>query len=201
MCNQNPGNLAEKDKKIGKERADRVVVRAKVKLASEGDVMFRDLRHKGQELSSQEIEEILLRNTSGVFALAGEDYPYAYPMSYLYYEGKLYFHCEKKGHKIDHIMNNDRVSFCVVDQDRIVADEFTSYYKSVILFGRARPILDEKKKLRTIRLLSDKFSPDREIEREEIIKKYFPALEMIEVEIEHLQGKQAAELVSSPQNP
>lgn len=162
--------------------------------------MFRKLRHKNQELSSQEIEEILMRNSSGVFALAGEDYPYAYPMSYLYFEGRLYFHCEKKGHKIDHLKNNDRVSFCVVDQDRVVADEFTSYYKSVILFGRVSIIEDEKKKLEMIRLLSDKFSPGREERREEIINKYFSALEMIEVEVEHLQGKQAAELVSSPQS-
>lgn len=158
--------------------------------------MFKEIRHQSQALSREEIDEILDKGTSGVFALAGEEYPYAYPMSYLYYDGKIYFHCEKKGHKIDHLRNNDKVSFCVLGQDEIVADEFTTYYKSVIIFGRASSIQDDEKKLQMIRLLSDKYSPDREEEREEIIEQYFPALEMIEVEIDHIQGKQAAEFLS-----
>lgn len=51
---------------------------------------------KKQELSRQEIADILHKGTSGVLALLGDnDYPYAVPISYVYDDGKIYFHGAK----------------------------------------------------------------------------------------------------------
>ena len=64
--------------------------------------MFREMRRKRQALSMEETAAILYRGTSGVLALSGDDgYPYAVPMSYVYTDGKIYFHCAKAGHKLD----------------------------------------------------------------------------------------------------
>lgn len=98
--------------------------------------MFREMRRKGQQLSAEECIEILNRGTSGVLALEGDDgYPYAVPLSYVYEDGRLYFHCATSGHKLDAIRQNPKASFCVVDQDQVVPKEYTSYFKSVIAFG------------------------------------------------------------------
>ena len=77
--------------------------------------MFREMRRKRQLLPQEQALEILENNTSGVLALSGDGgYPYAVPMSYVYNDGKIYFHCAKAGHKIDAIRSCDKASFCVV---------------------------------------------------------------------------------------
>ena len=54
-------------------------------------MIFREMRKKKQELSRQEIADILHKGTSGVLALLGDnDYPYAVPISYVYDDGKIY---------------------------------------------------------------------------------------------------------------
>ena len=59
-------------------------------------MVFREMRRKKQELSQKEVEGILHKGTSGVLALLGDnDYPYAVPISYVYDDGKIYFHSAK----------------------------------------------------------------------------------------------------------
>ena len=61
--------------------------------------MFRQMRRNRQQLSWERCEEILSRATSGVLAVLGDEgYPYAVPLSYVYSEGKFYFHCARQGH-------------------------------------------------------------------------------------------------------
>ena len=74
-----------------------------------------------------------------VLALLGDnDYPYAVPISYVYDDGKVYFHSAKSGHKIDAIQRTAKASFCVIDEDLVVPEEYTTYFRSVIAFGRIR---------------------------------------------------------------
>lgn len=101
--------------------------------------MFREMRRSKQALTAEEVAEILKRNTSGVLAVSGDGgYPYAVPLSYVYLDSKLYFHCAGTGHKLDSILKDDKVSFCVIDQDQVVGEEYTTYFRSVVAFGRAR---------------------------------------------------------------
>lgn len=54
---------------------------------------FREMRRKRQLLSEEESIAILQKATAGTLALLGDnDYPYAVPISYVYHEGKLYYH-------------------------------------------------------------------------------------------------------------
>ena len=46
--------------------------------------------------------------------------------------------------QLDAIAREPRVSFCVVDQDRVVPEEYTTYFRSVIVFGRASVIDDDE---------------------------------------------------------
>ena len=81
---------------------------------------FREMRRKRQQLSNEESIEILLKATAGTLALLGdENYPYAVPISYVYHEGKLYFHSALAGHKVDAIRKCDKASFCVIEQDNV----------------------------------------------------------------------------------
>ncbi len=159
--------------------------------------MFRQMRRKNQILSQEESIAILQNGTTGTLAVLGDDdYPYAVPINYFYENNKIYFHGAKAGHKIDAIKKHNKVSFCVVAQDDIITEKFTTYFKSVIAFGTARIIEDDAEKRNAIEKLTVKFTPDQtEQKRSEAIEKEFPALGMVEMTIEHMTGKQALELI------
>ena len=82
--------------------------------------MFKEMRRHLQKLSLQENKDILTKATSGVLAVSGEDgYPYAVPMSFAFDHKRLIFHCAKTGHNLESVLRNDKVSFCVIDQDKM----------------------------------------------------------------------------------
>ncbi|MCD8181096.1 MAG: pyridoxamine 5'-phosphate oxidase family protein [Firmicutes bacterium] len=156
--------------------------------------MFREMRRKNQALSREECVDILNRATSGTLAVSGDDgYPYAVPLSFVYNDNKIIFHCAKKGHKIDAIRRSDKVSFCVIDADDVVPEEFTTYFRSVIVFGRAR-ILENDEIRAAINTLSEKYDFGDYDARKREIDKFFPALCMVEISVEHMTGKEAIEL-------
>lgn len=123
--------------------------------------MFREMRRKAQQIPQETCEEILRKNTSGVLSLAGDDgYPYWVPLSYCYEKGKLIFHCAKTGHKIDSIRRCPKASFCVIDKDEIIAEEYTTYFRSIIAFGTIRIVEDGPKKRELIDALAKKIQSD-----------------------------------------
>lgn len=159
---------------------------------------FRPMRRIRQQLTEAEIETILKSATAGVVAVGGDNgYPYAVPVSYVYADGKIFFHSALQGHKIDAVRNNPKVSFCVIAEDNIKPQEFTTNFRSVIAFGKARIIEDTDEKMAMLRLLAARYSDDSvtpEMTDKEI-SGGFNRLLMIEITIEHLTGKEAIELV------
>lgn len=153
------------------------------------------MRRNRQLLPEEESIAILENGTSGVLALSGDNgYPYAVPISYVYNDGKLYFHSALNGHKIDAIRRNELASFCVIAQDIVVPAEFTTRFRSVIAFGRIRIIDEPVEKRRTAELLAAKYDPDNLGNLDREMEKGFDRMCMIELEIEHLTGKEAIEL-------
>ena len=160
---------------------------------------FRSMRRKRQQLSEKENISILQKATAGTLALLGDNgYPYAVPISYVYADGKLYFHSALSGHKIDAIRNCDKASCCVIDQDEVHPEKYTTYFRSVIAFGRIHIIEDEQEKLETARLLGDRYNPNQEEALQKEIEKGLSRMVMIRFDIEHLTGKEAIELVNQP---
>lgn len=162
--------------------------------------MFREMRRNKQLLPEEDTKAILRRNTAGVLSVQGDDdYPYGVPISYQYDEEKarLYFHCAVEGHKLDAIAKNPKVSFCVIDQDHIVSEKFTTFFRSAIVFGKAYILKDGEEYEQAIWDLAVKYSPNLTKERiDEEISKNRHRTYMIAVEIEHMTGKEAIELVA-----
>ena len=157
--------------------------------------MFREMRRKMQALTAEETAEILKRNTSGVLSLNGDDgYPYGVPLSYVYLDSKLYFHCAGAGHKLDSILKDDKVSFCVIDQDQVVGEEYTTYFRSVVAFGQAR-VLEGAGKLRPLVELCEKYYPGHLEQTRQKAEHALKNVSIVEVTIEHMTGKTAMELV------
>ena len=161
---------------------------------------FREMRRKRQQLSDVESISILQKATAGTLALLGDnDYPYAVPISYVYHERKLYFHSALSGHKVDAIRNCDKASFCVIDKDDVQPEKYTTFFRSVIAFGRIHIIEDEQEKQETARLLGDRYNPNQEEALQKELEKGLSRMLMIRFDIEHLTGKAAIELIKEQQ--
>lgn len=157
--------------------------------------MERKMRRFKQQLPQDECMEILRRNTSGVLALCGKDMiPYAVPLSHAVDHDRLIFHCAKEGHKLNLIRENGNASFCVIDQDEVHPERFTTYFRSVIVFGRIRIIEDESERLEAAKIIGRRCNPD-EHELETELAKGFSRVVMLEMAIDWITGKQAIELL------
>lgn len=164
--------------------------------------MFKEMRRHKQLLSAGETAAVLARGTSGVLALSGEDgYPYAVPLSYVFDGEKLYFHSAKAGHKLEAIRRCPKASFCVIDQDQIVPEEYTSYFRSVIAFGAIRELENDSEKRAAIEKLARKYTPDDTPEGlNAAIQRDWAPLCMLEMTIDHMTGKEAIELVKAKES-
>ena len=161
--------------------------------------MFREMVRKKQQLSREETMELLKQAPRGILSVLGDDgYPYGVPIDHWYNEedGRIYFHSGKEGHKIDAIRREEKASFCVIDQDKVVSEEYTTHFRSVIAFGRVHILEGEEEKRNALRLLAGKYSAEQgEAGIEAEIDKSFANVCMLQFDLEHVTGKEAIELV------
>lgn len=81
---------------------------------------------------------------------------------------------------------------CIVEKDDVVPEEFTSYFRSVILFGRASVVEDRDERIKALILLSDKYSPGENPSAE--IERFIKAVCIVRIDIDSVTGKEAIEL-------
>ena len=164
--------------------------------------MFRQMRRKRQQLAEVESIAILQKATSGTLALLGDDdYPYAVPISYVYHEGKLYFHSALEGHKIDAIRKCDKASFCVIEQDNVQPENYTTFFRSVIAFGRIHIIEDAQEEFEIVRMLGNRYNPNQDEALQKELESGLSRMLAIRFDIEHLTGKEAIELMRKRGQP
>ncbi len=84
---------------------------------------------KTELMTHDEMESLLKKCVFGRMGLTYQNESYIVPMSYGFYQGRLFFHCGKHGKKIDFIKNNNRVCFEV--------SELGEGWYSVICYGTA----------------------------------------------------------------
>lgn len=156
--------------------------------------MIREIRRQNRALPEAEAREILARAEHGVLATVGTDgWPYAVPLNHVLIDNAIYAHCARKGHKLDNIAHEARVSYCAVAKATVSPAGFTCHYESAILYGRAELVADEEERVRVLRLLTERFSDpgaeDFENHFAEHMRLHGRGAAMIRIEIEHITGK------------
>ena len=163
--------------------------------------MFRNMRRAKQALAEQDCIAVLQRGEWGALGVQGDNgYPYTVPLNYVFHDGRLYFHSAREGHKIDALKRCDKASFCVVDRSDLVPAEITTYFCSVIVFGRLHIVEEQESRSRVLTALTDALSKgeSEESKRAEIDRCWKrDAVEILELIPEHITGKQAIELVAN----
>lgn len=158
--------------------------------------MFRKMRRAEKKAISQEAAvQILKEARRGVLAVAGDDdYPYVVPINYLYdeTEGKIYFHSSLAGHKVDAMKRNPKVCFTVYSEPEIRDLDWAPYVRSVVAFGQAKPMPQSEKMIEKLKEFAMKYYPN-EAEADEEIEADLRAVQLIEITIEHMTGKEIQE--------
>ena len=157
--------------------------------------MFRPIRRKKRMISEKDAKKLLLHEKRAVLAVNGDDgYPFAFPINYFYEpeSGKIYFHGAKAGHKVDALKKDDKVCFTVYGNEVHEEDDWAPYLQSVVIFGRCHLIEDSGITEAKVRELAEKYYPTKE-EIDAEIAADIKAVQLYEITIEHMSGKQVQE--------
>ena len=150
--------------------------------------MFRPVRKKKNEISTEAAKQLLHSERRGVFAVNGDDgYPYAIPVNFFYDEeaNRIYFHGARAGHKIDAIRACDKVCFTVYGNETVRDEAWAPYMRSAVVFGRCRlPAL--------LKRFAMKYYPEESMVDAEIAAAG-KAAQMYVIDIEHISGKEVQE--------
>lgn len=125
--------------------------------------MYKMLR-KERVMRQEDINSFLLEKKIGRLGMSQHGEPYVIPIGYIYDPKTevIYFHCAKKGRKIDAITSNPKVCFEIDDIERLVASDmpckYDIVYRSVIAFGTAFFLEDPSQKVEILRKIFDKFA-------------------------------------------
>ena len=152
---------------------------------------MRELRRKDKEIGVDDAIKLLAEGEYGVLSTVDNDgQPYGVPLNYVYKDNCIYFHCALKGHKIDNMDDNPKVSFCVVGNTEVLPSEFSTNYESAVAFGIASE-LQGTERYDALILLLEKFSSEFMDEGRKYIEKLDKVTKVIKIEIQHVSGKKA----------
>lgn len=152
--------------------------------------MFKGMRKQDRKMSDKHAIDLLKRGEYGILSTVGtEGYPYGVPLNYGYVDNYIYFHCAKDGYKLDNIIKNDKISFCVVGNTEVVPHKFTTKYESVIIFGKTVNVEEVKEKENGLLGILEKYSKDFIKEGKEYINRDIANTKVYKINIEHITGK------------
>jgi nitroimidazol reductase NimA-like FMN-containing flavoprotein (pyridoxamine 5'-phosphate oxidase superfamily) len=142
-------------------------------------------------MPDEDVKRVLKDNSHGVLATVSEDgTPYAVPVSYVYYEGCVYFHSAAEGHKVDNIAGNDNVCFTIIGNVLMKGvPKSDAFFESVIVFGKAVRVDEVSAQLGPMTEFMRAFMPDKVHETENDLINMHKALIVYRIDIEHISGK------------
>lgn len=157
--------------------------------------MFRTIRKKKNEISTEAAKQLLRSSRRGVLAVNGDNgYPYAIPINYLYDEDtqKIYFHGARAGHKVDALRACDKVCFTVYGNETVREEAWAPFMQSTVVFGRCHLLENGPEAMALLKKFAMKYYPEEQLADEEIAHAG-KAAQLFEIEIEHLSGKEVQE--------
>lgn len=111
----------------------------------------------------EKIEKFLIQTRTGVIGMNGDDFPYAVPVNFVWYDGSIFFHGMGSGKKVDILSSKPPVCFTVYEEYGTVTDPMPCHadtsYMSVMLFGKVEKIVDFKEAASALQKLVEKYTP------------------------------------------
>ncbi len=150
------------------------------------------LHRKDRQISFEACKQILQNAEYMVMATADSNaIPYATPLSFVYFEGKIYFHSGMhKGHKASNTAENPYCSLAVVGKTQpVYTKNFTTYFESVIIFGKVSEVTDSARKKAVLFALAEKYLPEYMHHAEHDITASLEWTAVYEISLDKVTGK------------
>ena len=147
------------------------------------------MRRKDKALPMDAIVLLLQAAEYGVLSTVdAQGQPYGVPLNYVFSRGCLYFHCALEGRKLDNLLANRKVSFCVVGGTRLLPAEFNTEYESVIVRGEAVEVQGAERHQALLDLV-EKYSPEFIDAGRRYIEMHDKRTKIIRIDIHAMTGK------------
>jgi len=153
------------------------------------------MRRQEKEIKEKAvIEEFLHDQEVGRLATSFNGKPYVIPINFVYTNGKIVFHSNFYGKKMDIIRINPQVCFEVDSSVKREGDKPCNYsynYVSVVIDGQAKSVDDEEMKLTYLKRFVDKYAAGKGklLNAEDLTK--FSKLSLVEINIDAMTGKKS----------
>ncbi|MTI49609.1 pyridoxamine 5'-phosphate oxidase family protein [Sporosalibacterium faouarense] len=153
--------------------------------------MKKEMRRKDRKIDDIDVcKDILLKNNLGYLSTVSKDNsPYVVPLNYFYDGEFIYFHSAMEGHKIENIKNNPKVAFCVVGDNEVILEKFTTRYESIIVFGTASIVGGYEEKLRVLNNMMRYLGKEVDVTTRYDKKFIKDKTLIVKIEIETMTGK------------
>lgn len=136
---------------------------------------------------------VIDRCTHGIMALStGEPVPYCLPLSFVRLEDDLYFHCAREGRKLDLLRCCPKVCVAFVGDDRptfAAPATYTTYFQSVLVTGTASEVVNPEEKLRALRALCQKLTPEHMACFDAAVSNSMAITSVWKIHMEEISGK------------
>jgi len=150
----------------------------------------QSVRRQDRLLDESQAIELLKNGEYGILSMVSEgDAGYGLPISYVVEEDKIYFHCAPEGEKLRALRKNNRASLCVVGKTKVISNQFTTAYESVIAKGNITVGLSDEEKMHALELILDKYSPNDKVVGLKYAQKSFARMEILRMDIVSVTGK------------
>ncbi len=149
------------------------------------------VRRQNRLLDESEALDLLKKGEYGILSMvASEDGAYGVPLSFVW-DGKknVYMHCAPEGKKLDLLKVCNKVSFSIVGKTKVIPDQFTTGYESIILKGIIIWDLPKEEKMKALDLLIDKYSSDYKEKAKVYIEKSFYRTAILRFDVIEFSGK------------
>ncbi|NLZ95066.1 MAG: pyridoxamine 5'-phosphate oxidase family protein, partial [Bacteroidales bacterium] len=169
------------------------------------------MRRKDREMDSEFGKQIIDAAEYGVLSMIDGKRPYGLPLSIVRSEDLLYFHSAKAGRKVDVLGNNSNVSVVFVGDNKIpenyspnqleemnndatkaiqfISSVFTTEYESAIVTGAVMQVMDEAEKMKAMRLICEKYTPDKMKYFDTAIRAGLKRTNVYKIEIDNIAAK------------
>ncbi len=142
--------------------------------------------------------DILNKELLGRLGLVDGDRPYVVPVSFVYYRDKIYFHSNPRGRKLEIMARNANACLQVDSEVTLVsrntACTLTWHYYSVHVFGEARLVEDEARRLEVMRALVKRYPVSHEMPLLDEKMMAAAPFAVVEMDISEISGVEHARL-------
>jgi len=141
------------------------------------------------------LNEILKNGKYTIISMCRNSEPYIVTLNYGFDESKqtLYFHCAKKGLKIDFIKSNPRVCATVIEDRGYKMGECEHAYRTIVFWGNMSVIEDLNDKKHGMNVLLHHLEENPDPLKKRLLKDddAYRKVGMLKLEIQEITGKEA----------